>query len=594
MTANTPNQPPSSPPPPLPTFSQPSDIRLHPINNNFKDDSPRTSGWLSPQRFVHLLTVFAALGGFLFGYDTGVVSGAMLPLKHEFKLSTIWIEAIVSVTVGAAAVSAVVSGMLNDAFGRRPVILAASAVFTAGAALLGFANNKEELLIGRLILGIGIGFASTTTPMYISEMAPAEVRGRLVVLNTGFLTGGQFIASLVNGAFITVHEGWRFMLGLAAIPGIAQFIGFLFLPESPRWLLSKGREGDARRILGRIRNKTDAENELADILNQQSSKTQDSIWITFKKMLGHSAVRRALVVGCGLQMFQQIGGINTVMYYSATIIKMSGVSSIAMSVWLSAVTAFVNFAFTFVGMAVVDRAGRRKLTLVSMGGVALSLGILAIGFQLNASVAPALIPHTPTHPNASHAITCARQSTCDECVRNEHCGICVNGTQGLCFPLNGVDPVMPYTCNATTEQFLPDYCPSPYAWMSTVGMVVYLMFFAPGMGPMPWTVNAEIYPTWSRSAATGLATSVNWVFNLIVSMTFLTLLEVLTPSGAFWLYSGLAVIGFFFLFFLLPETRGKTLEEIEKLFTEKTRTRIGGQKVIDSVSKDNLIMGHQT
>jgi len=534
---------------------------------------------VTPNGYVYILAFSAAVGGFLFGYDTGVVSGAMIPLKKEFQLDDVWIQAIVSATIASAALSALVSGVLNDVLGRRPVILIASAVFTIGAIVLGAAIDKPWLLIGRIILGIGIGLTCMTSTMYISEIAPAEVRGRLVTVNNAFLTGGQFIAAVVDGAFIEIEDGWRYMLGVAAIPSILQFVAFLFLPESPRWLVSKGQPDKAREVLLRIRSEVDAEKEFEAILeNHENSKTEakTNAFQTLRKMLGNPSVRRALVVGCGLQMYQQIAGINTIMYYSATIIKMSGVSSDSHAVWLAALTAFINFSFTFVGLVLVERVGRRKLVLGSIGGVTISLALLAVGFQLSAFISPPTTDQSVVFPNVTDAAACAPNPSCSACVVNENCGFCMklwdNQTMesSSCIPLEKNMPALPYSCkrtNETNEQFFAELCPSPYAWMSTAGMVIYLMFFASGMGPMPWTINAEIYPTWARSTGNGLASSVNWTFNMIVSMTFLSLLRALTPSGAFWLYSALAATGFLFLFLLLPETKEKSLEEMEELFS---------------------------
>ncbi|XP_013912820.1 PREDICTED: proton myo-inositol cotransporter, partial [Thamnophis sirtalis] len=191
-----------------------------------------------PAPFVYVAAAFSALGGFLFGYDTGVVSGALLLLKKELRLDATWQELLVSSTVGAAALAALLGGALNGYWGRRACILLASLLFTAGAVLLAAAPDKETLLGGRLVVGLGIGIASMTVPVYIAEVAPPHLRGRLVTINTLFITGGQFFASVIDGAFSYLPKGgWRYMLGLSAIPAVIQFVGFLFLPESPRWLI---------------------------------------------------------------------------------------------------------------------------------------------------------------------------------------------------------------------------------------------------------------------------------------------------------------------------------------------------------------------
>ncbi|OPJ77740.1 hypothetical protein AV530_000051 [Patagioenas fasciata monilis] len=218
--------------------------------------------------FVYVVSVFSALGGFLFGYDTGVVSGALLLLKRELNLDALWQELLVSSTVGAAALSALAGGVLNGLCGRRPCILLASGLFTAGAGVLAAARDKETLLGGRVVVGLGIGVASMTVPVYIAEVAPPHLRGRLVTINTLFITGGQFFASVVDGLFsYLAKDGWRYMLGLSAVPAVIQFLGFLFLPESPRWLIQKGQTQRARRILSQMRGNQAIDEEYDSIKN---------------------------------------------------------------------------------------------------------------------------------------------------------------------------------------------------------------------------------------------------------------------------------------------------------------------------------------
>jgi len=534
--------------------------------------------------FLYALTFLSAIGGFLFGYDTGVVSGAMILIVDVFDLNSLWTELIVSVTVGFAAIFSVIGGISNAYLGRRPTILFASVVFLVGSVVLGVANSKEVLLVGRSIVGIGIGLSSMTVPMYISECAPTAVRGQLIVLNNVFITGGQLVASVLDGAFSTDSEnGWRYMLGIAGLPALFQTVGFMFMPESPRWLVNKGYPDKAAGVLRQIRNTEDINDELTDIQNSIQQDTDSNVEQSFKesflRIFNSSHIRRALLVGCGLQMFQQISGINTVMYYSATIIQMSGIQGKSLIIWLAAVTASINFLFTFVGLYFVERIGRRKLTLISLIGTMVALVVLGVGFQLAASDSP---PVVGSHTNNTD---CTKYKWCDGCISTNECGYCyepsnseLNGTCDSAYhdPLSGhleggdgasSGPCSPNTTHTTNSSiWVYEYCPTKYSWMTMFGLVLYLVAFAPGMGPMPWTVNSEIYPLWCRSECIAISTMTNWVFNLLVSMTFLTLLETLTKYGAFYLYSSFAFLGVLFVYFLLPETQGKTLEEIEKLF----------------------------
>ncbi|XP_013881953.1 proton myo-inositol cotransporter isoform X4 [Austrofundulus limnaeus] len=355
--------------------------------------------------FVYVLAFFSALGGFLFGYDTGVVSGAMLLLKKEMNLNALWQELLVSSTVGAAALSALCGGSLNGWLGRRICILVASFIFGVGGVILSIAQDKVVLLAGRIVVGLGIGIASMTVPVYIAEVSPPHLRGQLVTINALFITGGQFVASVVDGVFSYLsHSGWRYMLGLSTVPAVLQFFGFVFLPESPRWLLQKGRSQEACQVLSRIRGDQNIDEEYDTIKAsiEEEEREAGAGGVVILRILSHGPTRRALVVGCGLQMFQQLSGINTVMYYSATILQMAGVRDDKQAIWLAAATSATNFVFTLVGVWLVDRVGRRKLTLGSLLGTGLSLTLLAVGFLLSAQNSP---PVT-FHPVDPHNSTC--------------------------------------------------------------------------------------------------------------------------------------------------------------------------------------------
>ncbi|XP_019895925.1 solute carrier family 2 member 13b isoform X2 [Esox lucius] len=526
--------------------------------------------------FVYTLAFFSALGGFLFGYDTGVVSGAMLLLKKEMQLTSLWQELLVSSTVGAAAISSLAGGVLNGVFGRRICVLIASFIFTAGGVVLGVAPNKNVLLLGRITVGLGIGIASMTVPVYIAEVSPSHLRGQLVTIYTLFITGGQFIASVMDGAFTYLqHDGWRYMLGLGAVPAALQFLGFLFLPESPRWLLQKGRTQEARRALSRIRGGRNIEEEYESIRSniedeQEASGGGTVLW----RILSHPPTRRALTVGCGLQMFQQLSGINTVMYYSATILQMSGVGDDKTAIWLASATAATNFLFTLVGVWLVERVGRRNLTMGSLMGTGLSLIVLAVGFLLSAQHSPPVTLH-PSGPSLN-STSCTLYGSCEPCMLDPGCGFCYreNGTtiyESSCLPVNqsSTEASAWGRCSDASDVSLwaYNYCPTPYSWIVLLGLILYLAFFAPGMGPMPWTVNSEIYPLWARSTGNACSAGVNWICNVLVSLTFLHVAEYLTYYGAFFLYSGLALLGLLFVFGCLPETQGRRLEEIEDLFS---------------------------
>ena len=319
-----------------------------------------------------------------------------------------------------------VAGYMTERFGRKPVIIIASIVFAVGSLLMAIAWTKVVLLFGRFTVGAAIGLASMTTPVYIAEVSPIEIRGKLVTINNCFITGGQFVASVVAGAFsMNNANGWRFMLGIAGIPALIQLICFVFLPESPRFLIRRGRYQESLQALQRFRGPdADVNQEFESIkencLATEREQAERGGTSVFEQIMQNTGLRRALMIGCALQMFQQISGINTVMYYSATIIQMSGVHNKSTAVWLASATAAVNFIFTFVGLVLVERIGRRLLTLYSLGGVVISLLVLAIGFQITASDSPAVGWKSDT----ARETTCYQMNTCFDCVRSKSCGFC--------------------------------------------------------------------------------------------------------------------------------------------------------------------------
>ncbi|KAH7637422.1 proton myo-inositol cotransporter-like protein [Dermatophagoides farinae] len=541
--------------------------------------------------YIYLVTILSAIGGFLFGYDTGIVSGAMVFIRDYFNLSTTMQEVVISVTILTAWIFSFIAGYLTNKFGRKLTIILASFIFTIGGFMMAFAHTEYILLVGRAIIGLAIGLASMAIPVYIAEVAPVDIRGKLVSVNVCFITFGQFIASIVAGLFsYDQHNGWRWMLGLASVPSTLQMIFFVFLPESPRWLVQKGRYEDALNALRKFRNANTSDEKIIieftnikeSCLNSERERKNDK---SYRQILSNPIIMKALFVGSMLSIFQQVAGINTVMYYSATIIQMSGINDKSTAVWLSALTASINFIFSFVGLVLVERIGRRLLILSSLCGVVFSLFILSIGFQL----AKFHSPRVTFHSDDQIADYCSSVMNCDACVSSKICGFCfyqpdghsdllgslsMSNVNGTCIPMNQTSN-LPFSNSSycTDNSSIPmqwaiDWCPSEYSWMTLAGLMLYLFFFAPGMGPMPWTINSEIYPLWARSFCYSVSTSFNWFFNLLISLTFLTLTNLLTIYGAFYLYAGLSLFGLVMFFFILPETKGKKLEEIECLFQE--------------------------
>lgn len=431
---------------------------------------------------------------------------------------------MVSSTILSAWIFSLVAGGLTDWLGRKKVILLASITFTVGGFLMALAVTKIDLLVGRFIVGSAVGLASMAIPVYIAEVAPVEIRGRLVTINNVCITFGQFIASILAGVFsYDEQNGFRWMLGLGAVPSMLQFIFFLFMPESPRWLAKKGHYDRASAALYRFRR----QNTSPEMIREEFETIKESCLTSNSQrseaggtgicqVLASAPVRKALLVGCLLQAFQQLSGINTVMYYSATIIQMSGVSNKSLAVWLSTITASFNFIFSFVGIYLVERAGRRLLTLASLAGVVLSLLMLAGGFQLAEENSPQVTFHLPLPPPAANktpwAHECNTYTTCGGCVDSGHCGFCFlqqganvlleqpdnpiywleslrrkASFNGTCLAVNRRDPeraAANYSlCAGGSNEHVTwanTWCPSQWSWTTLVGLMLYLVFFAPG------------------------------------------------------------------------------------------------------------------
>ncbi|MEE8637466.1 MAG: sugar porter family MFS transporter [Candidatus Margulisiibacteriota bacterium] len=443
------------------------------------------SGEPSGSKFVYLAAAISALGGMLFGYDTGVISSAILFLKDYFSLSPTLEEIVVAIALVGAVIGAAFGGRLSDRFGRRKVIIACAFIFVAGA-LFGssMARTVTWLFCGRIIIGIAIGATSFAAPLYISEVSPVNIRGKLVGFNQLAVTIGIVISYLVGYALAQVTGGWRGMFAFAAIPASLLGIGMLFMPDSPRWLLSHGSTDKARKVLERIRGTAAVEQEINEI--QESLKQQSGHW----KELLSPLVRPALIVGIGLAVLQQVTGINTVIYYAPTIFEFAGFQSAASAILATVGVGIINVLLTIVALRLVDRVGRRPLLLIGLAGMTLSLIVLGVAFNLPAQ----------------------------------------SGLVG---------------------------------WISAIGLMFYVGSFAVGMGPVFWLLIAEIYPLMIRGMAMSTAAMFNWGSNLIIGITFLTLIQLLGRSGTFWLYGLLGIMAWLFVYFLVPETKGRSLEEIE-------------------------------
>ena len=434
----------------------------------------------------YLIAAVAALGGLLFGYDTGVISGALIFIRQVMSLSPTMQGVVVAIVLAGAAFGAATVGYLSDRAGRRQVILGAGLLFIAGAAISAVAQGAAVLVIGRFLVGLAIGVASMLTPLYLAEIAPASDRGAIVSLNQLCITAGILVSYLVGYALSGATGGWRWMLALGAVPGMVLSVGMLVLPESPRRLAGHGRIFDAENVLRRLRGTADVSQELATL---RRDIARENCKLTSSWELLSPRLRRPLVIGVGLAMFQQITGINTVIYFAPIIFQAAGLSSAATSILATAGVDAVNVVMTIVSIWLIDRLGRRQLLHWSLGGMAATL-----------------------------------------------------------FVLSGV-----FFASTSGES----------AWMAVISVAAYVSFFAVGLGPVFWLLIAEIFPLALRARAMSLATVANWGFNLIVSATFLNLVGAVGSTGTFLLYGVLSLVALAFVAMTVPETKGRSLEQIE-------------------------------
>src|SRR5204863_7109133 len=329
-------------------------------------------------RFVYITALFAALGGLLFGYDTGVISGALIFIKREFGLTTTVEEIVVSGVLLGATLGAVVGGKAADLFGRRRVLLVTASIFGIGALASAVTPSPSLLIVSRVVLGLAIGLASTNVPVYLSEVAPPRARGWVVSLFQLAVTVGIVVAYLTDYAFAGV-EGWRWMLGLAVAPALVFGTGMFFLPETPRWLVRRGQHEVAHRVPVRIRELGDVNVEREEIKASLAQQVESGHWMDLLRR----QVRPALIVGLGLAIFQQITGINTVIYYAPKILQAAGFNSASGAILATVGVGIVNGGMTIFSMFLVDRAGRRPLLLIGIAGMILTLGMLGLSFRIS-------------------------------------------------------------------------------------------------------------------------------------------------------------------------------------------------------------------
>jgi MFS transporter, SP family, galactose:H+ symporter len=434
----------------------------------------------STGRTVFLTAAIAALGGLLFGYDTSVISGAMLFLRTDFHLTDGQLELAVGIALAGALVGAGVAGYCADHWGRRVTLLGTGLGFGGFAIFSGLATSLVQFSIARFFVGVCIGVASLVTPLYLAEMSPARIRGALVSLNQLAITIGICVAYFVDYE-LAAAQNWRWMFLTAVFPALVLVLGMILLPESPRWLAQAGFRDRALAGFRRLGHGEDAAAELEDV-ERVLTEQQEGFGI-----LVRPGFRVAVFVGIGLAVLQQITGINTIIYYSPEILRMSGYPSAKAAIFAAGIIGVVNVLITVVSILLVDRLGRRFLLLFGTAGMAVALLIVGLAFYR----------HT-TGPAVFYAV------------------------------------------------------------------IAYIIFFGIGLGPVVWLLISEIYPIRIRGKAMSLAILTVWGANWVVASTFLSVIHGVGPAITFWIFAALCTFAFVFCLVFVPETKGKSLEDIER------------------------------
>ncbi len=332
------------------------------------------------KRVVIVIASIAATGGLLFGFDTGVISGAIPYLQKYFVLTDSQIENLTAWGLIGAVIGALVTGRISDFLGRKKVILASAFVFASGAIWTGFAPTVTQLMVSRFYLGLAIGVSSFAVPLYISEIAPTKIRGTLVSMFQLLITVGILAAFLSNKGFADDSnlESWRPMLWVGVFPALILFIGMFFLPETPRWLMSKGREEEGEAVLRRVEDPSLIDNSMAAMRQDIAIDKSKASW----KEIFKPWLRNALIIAAGIMFFQQFVGINTVIYYSPKIFLAAGFEGARAAISATVIVGVVNVLFTIVSLFVIDKLGRRKLYFIGLSGIAVALVCMGLGFML--------------------------------------------------------------------------------------------------------------------------------------------------------------------------------------------------------------------
>ncbi|ENP2399057.1 sugar porter family MFS transporter [Staphylococcus pseudintermedius] len=438
-----------------------------------------------------MIFFIGALGGLLYGYDMGVISGALLYLKDDIPLNAYTEGLVVSSMLVGAIVGAGLSGPLSEKLGRRRLVFMISIVFIIGALILALAPTMEILVLGRVIIGLAVGGSTAIVPVYLSELAPTDARGSLSSLNQLMITIGILASYLVNYAFAPI-EGWRWMLGLAVVPSVILMIGVIFMPESPRWLLEKRGEKAARDVMKLTYPASEIDHEIENM--KKINQIADNTWTVLKSPWLLSTI----IIGSVFALLQQLIGINAIIYYAPKIFATAGFGE-STAILSTVGIGVVNVLVTIFAISIIDKIDRKKLLVIGNIGMVASLLIMSALIWL----------------------------------------IGVNSA----------------------------------AWIILLCLTTFIIFFGVSWGPVLWVMLPELFPMRARGAATGIAALVLSIGSLLVAQFFPVLTDVLQVQQVFLIFAVIGIIAMIFVIKFLPETRGRSLEQIEQDLRARTNAK---------------------
>ena len=494
-----------------------------------------------------------SLGGFLFGFDAGIISGVMSYAGPEFNLTEGQVGWVVSSPSFAAMIAMLFAGRLSDIMGRKKILLVVAFLYAISALLSAYANSYEMLYIARMIGGLAFGAALILAPMYIAEVSTAENRGKLVSIQQLNIVLGFFVAFLSNyffnkyntpeSTFLTDENVWRWMLGVEFFPAILYFLALFFVPRSPRWLYLKNKFDDAKKVLNVIHGESRGQLEIESIeKNIQAEKNKSKVVI---KDLLKKSLRFILIVGLIVGVLQQITGINAVYFYATSIFKQTGIgtdASFSSGVLLSTITVI----FTFVAMYLIDRMGRRPLLLIGTAGIAISLLLCAYGFK-----------------QAKYELSIEEISSFQFSEANKLEPYANQVFENDVDFKNAMKMALGNQVYSKNDGAILEAATTMNATLVLIGILGFIACFAFSLGPVMWVLLSELYPIKYRGLAIGVIAFINSFISSVVQLIFPWELTNLGNAMSFFIFGTIAVIGFFVLLKILPETKGKSLEQLE-------------------------------